>query len=326
MGRKVGYWLGVAGVCAAAAWLAWRSCHTGPPRDVESLTDRFRVLVLVMALAVLPWLGRGRGVFGPVGDSVAARLVRVAACAALCGVGLVIVRVDSHARHGGIGSGRFSWPHEIAGLALLVALFAAPFVAYSRWPRVEASTLWCLIGVAGMVVVAVVPLQALALAYVAGILYATSERSPLLPSTLAVGADAGLAAAPIMSALAGILVGSGLGPVLGLLALVVPLFTLAAVAAMAAAWLGVSGGTAHNRRAARIRQGVLAGLVSGMACGLLAPLFGPAVLMLVVLLAGPVVGLAGGALGAAIAADHPRTRQPAAPVGHAPFAARSGRA
>ena len=319
--RRIGYWLGVVGVCAAAAWLVWRSWHAVPARDPESLTDRLRVLVTVLALAVLPWTARSRGVFGPVGASVTARLVRVTACAALCGVGVVIVRVDSHARSGGgIGSGQFSWPREVGGLVLLVVLFAVPFVVYRRWPRVEGSTLWCLIGVAGIVVAAIMPVQTLALVYVAGILFATSQRSPMLPVTLAVGADAGLAAAPITHALVDILVAGG-NPLLALLALMVPLFTLAAVAAMAAAWLGVSGGTAHNRRAARIRQGVLAGLVSGSACGLLVPLLAPVLLFMLV--AAPVVGLAGGALGAAIAADHPRARRSGVPVDRGPFAVKS---
>jgi hypothetical protein len=318
MVRKVGYWLGVAAVTSAAAWLVWLSWHTVPARDAESLADRFRVLVLVLALAVLPWLGRSRGVFGPVGDSVAARFVRVAACAALCGVGFTLLRLDSHARGNGIGSAQFSWPRQIGGLALLVLLIAAPFVVYARWPRVEASTLWCLIGVAGVIVAAFLPLQTLTALYVAGILFATSEQSPLTPVTLAVSADAGLAAAASTHVLTALVGGPGL---FKLLVIAAVMFTLAMVAAMAAAWLDVSRGTPHYRRAVRIRQGVLAGLASGIACGLLAPLFGA--LLLIMLVMGPLAGVAGGALGAAIAADHPRTRVPVLPVGRGPFAAKS---
>ena len=54
----------------------------------------------------------------------------------------------------------------------------------------------------GVVVLAIVPAQALAIIYVAGTLAATSRRSPIANASLAVGAMTGLAAG-LGSALAG---------------------------------------------------------------------------------------------------------------------------
>ncbi len=79
MVRKVVYWLGVGAVAAAAAWTVWLSWRASPAADPLVVTDRVRVLVGVAALVVLPWVGRRRGWFGPVGSSITARLVRVAA-------------------------------------------------------------------------------------------------------------------------------------------------------------------------------------------------------------------------------------------------------
>jgi len=59
------------------AWAVWLSWHTSPAADALTVTDRVRVLVGVGALALLPWVGRRRGWFGPVGGSITARLVRV---------------------------------------------------------------------------------------------------------------------------------------------------------------------------------------------------------------------------------------------------------
>jgi hypothetical protein len=84
--RRVVYALGTGAVAAAAAWALWLSWRTvrEPYYDPQTVTDRVRVLVGVGALAVLPWVARRRGWFGPVGSSITARLVRVAGCAAMC--------------------------------------------------------------------------------------------------------------------------------------------------------------------------------------------------------------------------------------------------
>jgi hypothetical protein len=75
--RKVVYWLGAGAVAAAVGWVVWLSWRTSPAVDPQTVTDRVRVLVGTAALVVLPWVGRRRGWSGPVGSSLAARLVRV---------------------------------------------------------------------------------------------------------------------------------------------------------------------------------------------------------------------------------------------------------
>ena len=126
MMRKVVYWLGAGAVAAAAAWAVWLSWQASSAAHPQTVTDRVRVLVGVAALAGLPWVGRRRGWFGPVGTSITARLVRVAGCAALCGLGMAVVRMDSDIGGGPHGAGPFSLPREIA---------AAGAARAPRWPR-----------------------------------------------------------------------------------------------------------------------------------------------------------------------------------------------
>ena len=156
------------------------------------MTDRVRVLVGVAALVVLPWVGRRRGWFGPVGGSLTARLVRVAGCAAVCGLGVAVVGMDSHLGLGPHGPGPFSLPREIIALVLLGAALAALAVVKARWPDADPSLLWAVAAVAGLLVFFAVPLQALAIVYVAGILAATSRRSPVTNASLAGGTITGL--------------------------------------------------------------------------------------------------------------------------------------
>jgi hypothetical protein len=158
---------------------------------------------------------------------------------------------------------------------------------------------------AGLFMFAVVPLQALAIVYVAGILAATSRRSPAANVSLAAGAIAGLAAALAVYAAAGD--DSYVGPlVLGMVSLA---FLLAALAGVAAAWLLSGTEDPQELREARIRQGLLAGSVAGAACGLLLTNFFVVAVFMMVL--GPLFGAAGGMVGGAVAADHPRRPRPA---------------
>ncbi len=158
MMRKVVYWLGVAAVTAAAAWVVWLSWRTSPAADALTVTDRVRVLVGAAALVVLPWVGRRRGWFGPVGGSITARVVRVAGCAAVCGLGVTLVRMDSHVGPGPHGPTPFSLPREIAAAVILGAALAVLAVVKARWPDAEASELWAAASMAGVVLFAVVPL------------------------------------------------------------------------------------------------------------------------------------------------------------------------
>jgi hypothetical protein len=155
-----------------------------------------------------------------------------------------------------------------------------------------------------------VPLQALAVVYVAAILAATSRRSPVTNASLAAGTITGLAVGLATSLAIYELASSsdryvGL-LVLGMLALT---FLLAGLAGVTAAWLLPGTGDPQELWAARGLQGLLAGSVAGAVCGLLLTnLFVVAVFMMVL---GPLVGAGGGAFGGFVVADHPPRSQPA---------------
>ena len=302
---KVVYRLGLVAVAAAVAWVVWLSWRASPAADPQTVTNRVRVLVGVAALVVLPWVGRRHGWFGPVRGSITPRLVRLAGCVAVCGLGVAVVRMDSHLGLGPHGPGPFSLPREIAALVLLGAALAALPLVKARCPDVDAGALWAIAGTAGFVMFLVVPLQAIAIVYVAGILAATSRRSPVANASLAAGAIAGLAAG-LAAALAvyGLATPDDRYAGLMVLGMLVLTFLLAALAGVAAAWLLSGTGDPQELREARIRQGLLAGAVAGAACGmLLTNFFVVAVFMMVM---GPLLGAAGGAVGGAVAADHPR--------------------
>jgi hypothetical protein len=308
--RKVVYWLGVGAVVAAAAWAVRLSWHASSATHPLVVTDRVRVLVGVAALAGLPWMGRRRGWFGPVGSTITARLVRVAGCASVCGLGMALVRMDRDVGGGPHGASPFSLPREIAAAVLLGAALAALHVVRARWPQLDASTLWSLAGVTAAVVFVVLPAQVLAIVFVAGILAATSRRSPVANASLAAGAMTGLAA--------------GLGAALAvyelntpddryvdliLLSILTATFLSGTLAGAAASWLRTGTEDPDALRESRIRQGLLAGSVAGAVAGLLLTDFFAVAFFMMLL--GPLLGAAGGALGGAVAADHPRKPRPA---------------
>jgi hypothetical protein len=99
MARRIAYGLGMAAVTAVAAWTVWLSWRTTADADPENVTDRVRILAGAVALVVLPWPWWRRSWFGPASPSVSVRLLRVAGCAAICGLGVSIVRQDRHAWH-----------------------------------------------------------------------------------------------------------------------------------------------------------------------------------------------------------------------------------
>jgi hypothetical protein len=304
MMRKTVYWLGIGAVAATAAWVVWLSWRTSPAADAQTVTDRVRVLVGVAALVVLPWVGRRRGWFGPVGSSLTARLVRVAGCAAVCGLGLTVLRMDSHLAPGPHGPGPFSLPREIAALVLLGIAAAALAVVKIRWPDADAGVMWAITGVAGLLVLFTVPLQALVIGLAAGIFAVTSRRSPVADASLAVGVLTGLAVG-LTIALAIYELNTPTDRYVDLMLLITFVATLlfAAFAGVAAAWLLPGTGDPQEVRMARTNQGLLAGSVAGAVCGLLLTnFFVVAVFMMIV---GPLLGAGGGALGGAVAADHP---------------------
>ena len=308
MVRKFVYWLGVGAVAAAAAWVVWLSWRTYTAADPLTVTDRVRVGVGVAALVVLPWVGRRRGWFGPVGGSITARLVRVAGCAAVCGLGVAVVRMDSHLFLGPHGPGPFSLPREIAALVAGGGALTAIGLARARWLGADPSARWAVAGMAGVVIFVVVPLQALAIIYVAAILAATGRRSPVTSASLAAGTIAGLATGLATTLAVYETAGDDSYAILLLFGMIIMLFLIAALAGAAAAWRLPGTGDPQELRAARVRQGLLTGAVTGAVCGLLLTnLFVIAVVFMVI---GPLVGAGGGAVGGAIAADHPPRSRP----------------
>jgi hypothetical protein len=306
MARKIGYWIGALGIAAAAAWVVWLSWRTSPPADPESATDRVRVLVGAITLVGLPWVARGRGWFGPVADSSVVRFVRIGGCAAICGMGLAIVHVDSHAGiNGAVGSGHFSWPRETAGLAILIAGITGPLVLRARWPQTAPEACWAIVAIAGFAALIIVPIQAFAVGTAAIILAATSRRSPVTTATWTTGLIASLP-----TAAAACVLPFSLGNLYSAVVIVALVATIiGGCAGAVAARLAAEGGSPDELRAARIRQGALAGAIAGAIGGLAAATLSP--ILGEMLVAGLLAGLAGGAAGASIAANV-RTRSVAA--------------
>ena len=154
-----------------------------------------------------------------------------------------------------------------------------------------------------------VPLQALAVVYMAGILAATSRRSPVTNASLVGGTITGVAVG-LGTALAVYATGGDDNYLIPLvLGMITMLFLLAALAGAAAAWLLPGTGDPQELHMARGLQGLLAGSVTGAVCGLLLiNLFVVAVVFMVI---GPLVGAGGGAVGGFAAADHPLRSRPA---------------
>ncbi len=301
--RKFVYWVGIGAVAAIGIWAVWRSWTNVPASDPKVVTDKVRLLVAATAMIVLPWVGRRRGWFGPVGNTVAARLSRLAGCAAVWGLGLYLISADKQSGKTGYSLAGFNWLQEVGGLVLLAAVVTVPLIVKARRPGAEASTLWSLSGMAAVIVLVILPLQMLAIAYIAGILLATSRRSAVLTASLLGGAITGLAAALVTYVLAYHIEELGIAA-FGLMIIVILL--AAAPAGAISAWLVADQedpGELHERR---IRQGLLAGTVAGACCGLVVVHFG--LFMVIAMILGPPAGLVGGALGGAFAAQHPLKR------------------
>jgi hypothetical protein len=286
-------------------WLSWRVT------DPESATDRVRILAGAVGLLGLPWVARRYGLFGPVGGGIAARLVRVAGCAAICCLGADLLRVDHHSGIISVlGSGKINWVQEAIGLTVLIAGVAAPLILKARRPQTEREVLWGIVAGAAATALVIVPIQTLVLGYVAMVFAATSRRSPVSTATLIVGVIAGLPTAGVLCALLFVP-----GNLLGLLAIAtMAALLIAGFAGAAAARLVTGIEDPDELRAARVRQGALAGATAG-AVGTLVPtaiflVFG------VMMPVGPLVGIVGGVLGAAIAADRQlKSRRRPVPAG-----------
>jgi len=141
MVRRIGYGLGVAAVALAAA-LAVRYLWSGAHAGRDAGWDKARMVLLVGLLAGLPWVARRRGVFGPVGGSIAARVVRAGGCAAVLALVLDIARFEQFPGQAVPGPWNaapwaWDWVREAAGLVLIAACLAAVLIITARRPQVR---------------------------------------------------------------------------------------------------------------------------------------------------------------------------------------------
>jgi hypothetical protein len=217
--------------------------------------------------------------------------------------------MDRYIHGGPHGPAPFSLSREIAAAVLLGAGLVALGVVRARWPQLDAGTLWAFAGMSSTLLLALVPAQAIAVAYVAVILAATSRRSPVANASLAAGAMTGLAAG-LTAALAVYELNTQDDRYVDLILLLLFVTTIlsGALAGAAASWLRPGTGDPKELREARIRQGLLAGTASGAVAGLVLTNFVAIAVFMMVL--GPMLGAVGGALGGMVAADHPRRPRP----------------
>jgi MFS family permease len=273
------------------------------------MTDRFRILAGAAALVVLPWVGRRQGLFGPATRSLTARLVRVAGCALVCGLGLALLRVDRHHTINEVlGNGHINWLREAGGLAALSALVTVPFLVLARRPQTDRSSLALV--TAGLAVLAFIlaPLQVLIIGYVALVLAATGRRSPVIPAALGAGSLAGLLLVPATYGIWWAWPSSAENLYYFLLPIMAVFALTAFPAGQVAAWqvhrtwspAGEDGKDTRGRNLHdnQIRQGVLAGVTAGAAGGL-AITFLFSVIFGELMVLGPLIGAAFGAFGGA---------------------------
>lgn len=203
--RRIGYGVGVAAVAVAAA-LAVRYLWSGAHAGRDAGWDKARMVLLVALLAGLPWVARRRGVFGPVGRSIAARAVRAGGSAALVALVLDVARVEHFPSPAGPtpwpSAGPWNWAQEAVALVLIVACLTALLIVTAWRPQVRpALVAWCAAAAGLVLFFTVAPLQVLIAVYAAGILAVTSRRSPVTPATLAISAGTGVGGGLLVVAL-----------------------------------------------------------------------------------------------------------------------------
>jgi hypothetical protein len=203
--RRIGYGLGVAAV-AVAAGLAVRYLWSGAHAGRDAGWDKARMILLVALLAGLPWVARRRGVFGPVGRSIAARAVRAGGSAALVVLVLDIARVEHFPSPAGPtpwpSAGPWNWAQEALALVLIAACLAGILTIQALRTQVRPVLVaWCAAAAGLVLFFTVAPLQALIAVYAAGILAVTSRRSPVTPATLTISAGTGVGGGLLVVAL-----------------------------------------------------------------------------------------------------------------------------
>jgi len=231
---------------AVAAWLAWPRSSAGAAMSL----DRIYVITMVSVLAVLPLLARP--FFGPVGDSRAARLVRAGSYVAL----LALIPAYTEVRQFDTTP-----PRTAADLRVY------HFVGQPPGPAHQGKDVLLLIVMA---------------LYVPVIVWLTSKRSGVAPTTLTVATRFGIAFGIVMYAVAPLglskaatnpwLPGSDVDP---LVLLAWALLITGPVAAGLVAdrrYRASSGSTPPS--AARIRQVIAAGLLTSLSGGLFVAVLG----------------------------------------------------
>ena len=315
--RRIVHGLGIAVVAVAVAAAVLASWHGIPPGDVENSEDKLRAAVLAAVLVGLPWVARRPGVFGPSGESIAARLVRTGGCATLCALIWVVVQIDRAPRNqtgfivrgnwgpegGSVGSGRpVDWALEGVVLAVVIACAVMTKAIRVWYPRADPAAIRLSCGCIAVVALAMVFDQMIITLYAAGIYAVTARKSPVTPAALGLGAAAGVVGSGMVYAVTAAAVPPGHW-------LIAPAVVLGPLAAgFEAARRAPATGTPVQQRQARTWQGVAAGLVTGGAVALLTTILtGNIILLLFV----PVLCVLFGTLGGTVGAEHPR--QPRSP-------------
>ena len=339
--RRLGYWLGVAALAVGASEmvsLVWRGAAVAPGfRSVSvptislgtgiyvdpNTTGDFRSLAIatVVALAALPWVGRRRGVFGPVSDNSAARVVRVGGCAAICVLVLVLARLAQTLGEN-LADGEYA---EVIITSLTVILVVAARLWLRRPGKTATPELRALLtlglGAAVLILFFFVGTTELITAYAAGILAVTARWSRIAPATLVFGAGAGVAAGLIWYAVAR--TGNH-----WLILVVVAVFAAPTAAGAAAAWRIPGRDDPEALRRDRLRQGLAAGALTGGVAALLITIliFGTMVVLhrqspapsteehMLVLFFGPLLGMALGLGGGSVQALRQLKPAPQSPL------------
>jgi hypothetical protein len=337
--RRIGYGLGIVAVALAAALVVRYIWHGG----LGAGWAKARIVLLLALMVGLPWVARRRGVFGPVGPSITARVVRAVGCAALLAVVWDFTRVQRVLLR--TPPGAWSWIKEAAGLGLIAVLLAAVLIVPARWPQIRPLLVaWCAVAAGLAVFVTLTPMQVMFTVYVAGILAVTSRRSSVTPVTLALCTAIGIGGGLLVAVLYGVVRRQGpganvTGPVLLFMLLIAVAAAGTAAAVKAAEQRGGGNTEDPALRKARKWQCLAAGPLTAAASAIMLPLLrtGPAIhyathcpasyqqhcssprsVWVFFLVIGPVVGLLIGTLGSAIAEDQPQPprRPPPDPPHH----------
>lgn len=337
--RRIGYGLGIVAVALVAALVVRYIWHGG----LGVGWGKARVVLLLALMVGLPWVARRRGVFGPVGTSITARVVRAGGCAVLLALVLDFTRVQRVLLRNPPGA--WSWIREAAGLGLIAVCLAAVLIVPARWPRIGPVVVaWCVTAAGLAVFFTLAPLQVLFTFYVAGILAVTSRRSPVTPATLVLSVTFGIGGGLLADVLYDVVRRRGPGAnTSGPILLFVMLMGLALAGTVAAAKVAERhGGSTDDPavRKARMWQCLAAGPLTAAATAIMLPLLrtsaavhyathcpasylqhcsSPRSVWVFFLVFGPVVGLAIGTCVGAIADAQPQPQPPRRPPPDPPY-------